>query len=586
LAAFTLSSVAEASLVVIANPSLKINALTKNQLADLYLNKPVSLPVTVTPYNQPDNTLSYQEFYQQILGWDAEQVSSYWAQQVFSGFSQQPSAVNNDQAAIQLVEKDPSAIAFVDSESLKNVGHRVKVVYGNYKIPAASAPTSSGQLYSSSSTNGYMTAISNSDPASDASTDIQGPTSDPDASLAKQLTSINNGNSGGQSQNIWSLIQSHMTLQAKINDPRVQHWILWFSDHPKVLNTMINNAVPYLYYVYHQTQSRNMPGEFALLPMIESGYNPRAYSSAGAAGLWQLMPGTASSYGMEIDWWYDARRDVLTSTNAGLNYLVHLHRVMNTWALAAAAYNVGPGALEASIHRNKSEGKPADYWDLQLPNQTENYVPKLLAISAIIADPAKYHIQLPYVPNRPFFASVTLTSQMDLNEISKFSSVSIPVLKSLNPGLQRWATAPNGNFTLLLPATSVGAFENNLQKVIGQKHVGWIYHQVTNGESLATIASKYDTSMSKLAKVNNLHSGSVKVGSAILVPVKDSVTYTKLAGVSGAVSMQSQQERVLSNALKRAAASQDKGLPAEVTGEPIEPNENLKSLLGKLYGSD
>jgi len=475
-----LSGIAEASLVVIANPALKIKKLTKNQLAALYLGNPVKLAVDVTVYNQPDNTKAFQEFYQQILGWNAEQFNSYWAQQVFSGFSQQPPAVTDDQAAIQLVEHNPQAIAYVDSQSLKNVGHHLKVIYGHYKIPVnqhtVKKKQSANRLYSSSPTNGYMSALSG-DPASDNSTDTSGPVNNPDTTLAQQLTQLNS-NSNQTGQNIWSLIASHMTLQGQANRPDVRHWIVWFQQHPNVLKTMIDNATPYLYYIYQQTQRRHMPAEFALLPMIESGYNPRAYSSAGAAGLWQLMPGTASSYGMAIDWWYDSRRDILTSTKAGLDYLVQLHHEMGTWFLAAAAYNVGPGALEAAIHRNKAAGKPSDFWDLSLPNQTEQYVPKLLAISAIVANPQKYGIELPMVPDRPFFGSVTLTSQMDLQEIAKLSGVSIPIIKALNPGLQRWATAPKGKFTLLLPVMSVETFKNNLDQVIGEPHVSWVYHRI------------------------------------------------------------------------------------------------------------
>lgn len=589
LLAVGLSTAAEASLVVIANPALKIKRLTKDQLAALYLNNPVRLPVNVTAYNQPDNTLSFREFYQQILGWEPSQVSSYWAGKVFSGFSQQPPSVSNDQAAIQLVEHDRNAIAYVDSKSLQHVGNRVKVVYGNYKIPVyqptKKQQTQTDQLYSSNASNGYMEALSG-DPAADNSTDTTGPVSNPDTSLAKQLTQLNDTNNQ-TGQNIWSLIASHMTMQSQANRPRVQHWILWFQQHPQVVQTMIDNATPYIYYIYQQTQRRHMPAEFALLPMIESGYNPHAYSYVGAAGLWQLMPGTASSYGMAIDWWYDSRRDILTSTKAGLNYLVSLHRRMGTWDLAAASYNAGPGAVGASIQRNKAAGKATDFWDLNLPKQTEEYVPKLLAISAIISHPKKYGIHIPDVPDHPFFGSVTLTSQMDLQEISSLSGVSIPVIKALNPGLQRWATAPKSKFTLLLPVMSVNTFKYNLDRVIGKPHVSWTYHRVTSGESLSSIASKYQTNVAMLEHINHLHSARVKSGEGILVPVHRHQTFTRLAGMSGGVSvMQDSQQKVLADALQRATESQKKKLPTEVTGGPIRSTDNLKSVVSKLYGKD
>ncbi len=377
-------------------------------------------------------------------------------------------------------------------------------------------------------------------------------------------------------------------MTGQINRPKVQHWILWFEGHRKALNRMIDNATPYLYYIYNQTQAHHMPAEFTLLPMIESGYKPKAYSYAGAAGLWQLMPGTASSYGLTIDWWYDPRLDILSSTNSGLTYLAHLHKDLHTWDLAAAAYNVGPGALHASIERNKDEGKSTDFWNLSLPKQTENYVPKLLALSAIISDPSKYGVTLPYVPDSPFFGAVTLTSQMDLKQISTLSGVSIPILKELNPGLRRFATALGSKFTLLLPITAVNTFKQNLQKVIGKPRISWKYQEVHAGESLASIAENYHTSTSLLKVVNHLSSAHLSAGQGVLVPVRLHKVYTKLGRVSGiAAAPQSKSiQKLLNNALKKAVKTQEEAVPKELTGQVIKSTDSLKTLLGKLYGSD
>lgn len=582
LGGLTLTSMANAAMVVIGNPALPFKQLTKAQLGAIYLGKASSIKANITPYNQPSNTSVFETFYQQILGWGADQVSGYWSSQVFSGSGQEPPQVDNDQAAIQAVEEDPTAIAYVDTRSLNHVGNKVKVVYGHYKIPklikAPKKTNKSKAIYKSSSTNGFMTALDN--PINSSSADAN-----PDAALATQLSNINTMSSeDNTSGDIWQSLASHMQLQDQINNPDVQHWIKWFTSHKNVLNTMIDNATPYLYYVYHQTERRHMPAEFALLPMIESGYNPRALSSKSAAGLWQLMPGTASSFGMEMNWWYDPRRDIMTSTRAGLNYLEDLHRQMGTWFLAAAAYNEGPGALHAAIHRAKLAGKPTDYWNLAMPQETKQYVPKLLAISAIIANPAKYGIQLPVVPNHPFFGSVTLTSQMDLQEISAFSGLSIAGIKALNPGIQRWATAPQGHFTLLLPLITINKFESNLNKVAGQPHTAWKFAKITGDDSIQTLAQQAGVTPEYLKSVNRIK-GKLRTGSGILVPVLNGATFSAIKEVNGAKQMtQSNQENLMSSALDRATKSQAEGLPAEVTGEPIKADDNIESLVGKLYG--
>jgi len=575
---------AQASIVVIGNPSLQLKKLTKDELSDLYLGKPVSLSLSksqvVQPYNQTDNSLAYQHFYQSILGWTSYQVSSYWTPLVFSGEVNPPPIVNNDAAAIAMVEQSPNAIAYVDSSSLADVGNRVKILYGTYTPPVVHH---SEHLYSSTRSSGYIRALS-----ANSSRYAQAPTTDPDASLAKQLTSINNNAQTGE--NLWPVISQAMQMTKQVNNPQVRHWIVWFEQHRDVLDTMIDNATPYLYYISQQTQARHMPAEFTLLPMIESGFNPRAFSYAGAAGLWQMMPGTASGYGLTIDWWYDSRRDILGSTNAALNFLQHLHSELGTWYLAAAAYNAGPGALRAAINHNKRLGKPTNFWSLPLPNQTKQYVPKLLALAAIISNPGKYGVTLPYVPDRPFFASVTITSQMDLKEISTLSGVSIPILKELNPGMRRFSTAPNTtHFTLLLPVMVVDTFKDNLEKALGKTHISWHYHQVHRGETLASIAKNYHTSRSVLKRVNYFSNTRLSSGQGILVPIQLHKPYTKLAGVSGNVMIPESRssQAILSKALKKAVQSQKKQLPKEViAGEPIKTSDSLKTLLGKLYGSD
>jgi len=565
-AALFISTAAEATLVVIANPSLPVNALTNKQLASLYLGNPVSLGQTrIIPYDLPTGTLAYQEFYQTVLSWDPSQVSSYWSSQIFSGMSAtQPQVLNDPAQAISVVKSSPNAIAYVDSQDLQKVHSGIKVIYGDYKIHPAVLPPSkknanSDRWYSSSQVKGFVYALpdgkesdrntednSNNDFNNDSNTK-SGTTDLADAQDSSSLQSQEETNqqddtiadgaalsaneftaSDQSGQNVWSLIASHMQLETEANNPQVRHWIAWFQQRPQVLNHMLENASPYLYYVYQQTEKRGMPAEFVLLPMIESGYDPNAYSQAGAAGLWQMMPATASIYGLDISWWYDSRRDILMSTQKALDFLQQLHHSLGNWDLAAAAYNVGPGALQSSINRNRSMGKPTDFWSLSLPTQTREYVPKLLAISAIVSHPARYGIKLPFVPDRPFFSAVSLSSQMDLNSVSQMSDVSIPLLKMLNPGLRRFATDPQSKFELLLPTAAVNTFKENFKKEVGKNHLSWQYHEVRSGEDFQKIAMNYHIGANELEKVNGMMHERLDPGMGILVPVHIGATYEAL----------------------------------------------------------
>ena len=298
-----------------------------------------------------------------------------------------------------------------------------------------------------------------------------------------------------------------------------------------MLKKILNRAAPYINYAYQQTQKRGMPAEFALLPVIESAYNPHAYSRVGAAGLWQLMPGTASSEGLTIDWWYDARLDVVASTNTALNFLVRLHSNLGNWKLAAAAYDAGQGAVRAAIARNKHVHKSTNFESLSLPLETRNYIPKLFAVAAIIKDPSKYGITLPNVPNRPYFSVVTMKSQIDRGEIARLAGISVDTVRQLNPGMQRWATRPGSDYHLLIPTANVNQFLNNLKRVAGRPHVSWQYHEVHSGQTLAGIAHDYHTTVSLLQKVNGLKDTKVHPEQGILVPLHLNKTFAMPVGV-------------------------------------------------------
>jgi membrane-bound lytic murein transglycosylase D len=256
------------------------------------------------------------------------------------------------------------------------------------------------------------------------------------------------------------------------------------------------------------------------LPFIESGYNPYAYSHGHAAGLWQFIPGTGTHYGLKQDWWYDGRRDVVASTDAALNYLDKLHQEFDgDWLLALAAYNAGEGTIHQAIKRNQENGKPVDFWHLDLPRETKYYVPKLLAISAIIKQPRKFGVHLSPVDKSPTFTVVNTHTQLDLAVAAELADMDTKELQLLNPGLNRWATHPQGPHRLAVPVDKSSVFKQNLAALPLSQRVKWVRHKVQRGETLSRIASRYDTTIAVLRKNNEIRGNAVRTGLQLIVPV-------------------------------------------------------------------
>lgn len=317
----------------------------------------------------------------------------------------------------------------------------------------------------------------------------------------------------------WHQVSDNFQIPDQSQRPEVQKEIRFFLHNKSHLNKVLNNSAPYIQYLYQQTQERKLPAELALLPFIESEYQPFAYSKVGAMGLWQMMPGTASGFGIKINWWYDGRRDIISSTHAALNYLHYLNNYFNNnWLLAIASYNTGEGTVDHAIKFNVKHHAPTDFWDLRLPRETETYVPKLLAICEIIKNPGKYGITLPRVSDNQYLAQIDVGSQIDLNQAAKLAEVSPELIRKLNPGYLRWATDPNGPFTLLIPQSQVKIFENNLNDLPEYHRVTWLRHHVKSGDNLITIARRYNTNTSVVKKVNNLKSSNIGVGETLLIP--------------------------------------------------------------------
>lgn len=264
------------------------------------------------------------------------------------------------------------------------------------------------------------------------------------------------------SPSLWPVLASHFQLSQYDDHIAVQKQVYWFTHHSDFMTKLTKSAQPYIYYIFKQTQQKHMPAEIALIPMVESEFNPMNYSTAGAEGLWQLMPQTAYGYGIKMNHWYDGRKDVIRGTQISLYYLSYLYKTFkDNWLLAIAAYDAGEGTVLRAIQYNKAHHRPTDFWDLPLPTETRLYVPRLLAIADVLAHASSYHVPLEAVSNKPFFGEVSLAHQMTLTSIAKKAHVPVESVRALNPAFKHFITPPNTKVTLLLPLNSVPTFTAN-----------------------------------------------------------------------------------------------------------------------------
>lgn len=319
---------------------------------------------------------------------------------------------------------------------------------------------------------------------------------------------------------MWDLLRSEFSLPHYESNPQVKEQIDWFLNNQDFLHRSAARAAPYLYYISQQVRKRHLPAELVLLPMIESAYNPFVYSSAGAGGLWQIMPDTASGYGIKQNWWYDGRRDVIASTKAALDYLVYLGNFFDgNWLYAIAAYNTGEGNVLSAIRKNVRDGKNTDFWSLPVAQQTRDYVPRLLALAVIIARAERYGIEFPSVSNAPYLAQVDIGGQIDLKHAAYLAGLSLKELKQLNPGYNHTATDPNGPFKLVFPIENVKQFTENLMwSAPTNERVRWGHYKVKTGDTLVTLASKFNTTPLSLRRMNSLNTNNLKPGAQLVVP--------------------------------------------------------------------
>jgi len=257
-------------------------------------------------------------------------------------------------------------------------------------------------------------------------------------------TLISNVDDSSSSQNdLWARIKDGYAMPDIESEYTANHEA-WYAARPDYMKRMIERSQKYLYHVVEEVQKRGMPTEIALLPMVESAFNPQAYSRSNASGIWQFVPSTGKDFGLKQNWWVDNRRDVTAATTAALDYLQKLHGMFGTWDLALAAYNAGEGTVQRAIDRNKRQGLPTDYQSLDLPSETKNYVPKLQAIKNIVTDPEKYGLQINSIPNQPYFTRVKAPKQIDAKLAAQLAEISPEEFSSLNPSYNRPVLASNG----------------------------------------------------------------------------------------------------------------------------------------------
>lgn len=279
----------------------------------------------------------------------------------------------------------------------------------------------------------------------------------------------------------------------------------WFANNPEYLERTFNRAEMYLHYIVEQLEKRDMPRELALLPVVESAFEPYAYSRASASGLWQFIPGTGSRYGLKQNWWYDGRRDVVESTRAALDYLQALHDEFDgDWLLAVAAYNCGEGNVQRAIAANLRAGKRTDFWNLKLPAETRAYVPKLLAMSRLVARPADYGLEFSKIPDEPYFVPVQTGGQIDLQVVADLTGLAKDELFQLNPAFHRFATDPSGPYSLLVPVELAEGLEATLLGLSPEQRMRVEQYTAQRGDTVATVAKRFATTDSMVRELNGL----------------------------------------------------------------------------------
>jgi membrane-bound lytic murein transglycosylase D len=316
---------------------------------------------------------------------------------------------------------------------------------------------------------------------------------------------------------LWQRIRDGFQMP-DLTGPLVDEKVAWYVARPDYLKRVFERSRRYLYHIVEEIEKRGLPTELALLPMVESSFNPMAYSRAHASGLWQFIPGTGKRYELAQNWWYDGRRDIIASTDAALEYLKDIYEMNGDWQLALASYNWGENAVARAVERNRREGLPIDYMSLNMPAETRNYVPKLQALKNIIANPQLFGIELDPIPNLPYFTALTRTIDIDVRLAAKLAEMTVEEFIALNPGFSRPVIRAAHTPRIVLPADRVEVFHENLAKYDEKSLVSWQAYTPKKGDTLESIARKHHMSLAQLKEVNGIAPRSRGLPSLLVVP--------------------------------------------------------------------
>ena len=371
----------------------------------------------------------------------------------------------------------------------------------------------------------------------------------------------------------------------------VERELEWYRSRPDFLDRTFRRGSRYLHHIVVEIEKRGLPMELALLPVVESAFNPVAYSRSRAAGLWQFIPSTGKHYGLTQNWWIDERRDVLRATDAALNYLAYLNRYFNgDWYLAIAAYNGGEGTVSRAVQRNAAAGRPTDFFSLHLPRETTDYVPKLLAISRLVGDPAAYGLQFAAIPNRAYFEVVDPGRQVHLGEAADLAGISRDDMFALNPAFNRMTTPPGGPHRLLMPVAQAEPFRLALASEDGAQRIAAaaaapppdVRHKVRSGQSLTGIARQYGVSVDALRAANGLRGSVIHPGETLVIPGSGAARGAPVAEARADIVAQL-PERLPPTAAKSPGAGQAAAKSASARSHTVKRGETLWGVARK-YG--
>jgi len=319
--------------------------------------------------------------------------------------------------------------------------------------------------------------------------------------------------------NIYDLIALELLLDHHIDEAAVKKQVDWLLKNPEYLTRVIEKSGPYIHYVYARIKESGLPIEITLLPIIESAYDPLAYSQSHASGLWQFIPSTAAYLGLERNIWFDARRDIVKSTEVAINYLSYLnHKFENDWSLTLASYNGGEGTVTKSIKKNLELGKDPNFWQLSLPLETENYVPKFYALAHVLKNKKEFNLEIPKIPNQPVFEIIALENQIEIETIVEVSGIDFKTFTKFNPGYRRSITPPDDISNILIPVESASKFNQFINSEDPENWLPFSEYEIKFGDTLSEIALDHDSSVDLIKTINYLNTDLLRVGQILKVP--------------------------------------------------------------------